>query len=204
MFMCCVPSCSSLEAKPDDMASNIFTWPYDEVDFVRATFTVPLVRESARVPWGLEFDTPASGNIYIRAIEGGSVAHDYNEVASEDQRILPHDCIVSVDGQMDMPVMLGSLLNRTSVVLELKRPQIFDQIVPKSRRGKPLGMTLEMSRVTLSVTGIEEDSSVRSSRADVAVGDLIVAVNGRCGEAPELLSDVKTCEAPVLTIVRVC
>mmetsp|Transcript_50784 Transcript_50784/g.147934 ORF Transcript_50784/g.147934 Transcript_50784/m.147934 type:complete len:251 (-) Transcript_50784:71-823(-) len=165
-------------------------------------FEVPLARPELRCSWGLLIDEPTDGAIYIARVMDDGPVQEYNLRAPEGQRIERDDIITSVDGLTDASAMLRALRTQTSVTIELSRPTVFDVCIPLV--GGQLGVVLDhrASGLTLTVGGVVPDGAANRSSADIAVGDRIVAVNGRRGAACDLLHELKAREAPQLTIAR--
>mmetsp|Transcript_118333 Transcript_118333/g.339602 ORF Transcript_118333/g.339602 Transcript_118333/m.339602 type:complete len:252 (-) Transcript_118333:59-814(-) len=167
------------------------------------TFTVELTRPDVGAPWGATFDSSAGGMIHIAAVSLSGPVTEYNKTAPDDCCVLQDDCVVDIDGHGDAQEMINLLRERTSVTLRVSRPHIFRQTVQKA--GGSLGLALRhaVGGSALFVGEVIWGGATCANAADVATGDLIVAVNGRRGSAEDLLSAIRACDAPVLTIARV-
>mmetsp|Transcript_120579 Transcript_120579/g.237037 ORF Transcript_120579/g.237037 Transcript_120579/m.237037 type:complete len:220 (+) Transcript_120579:103-762(+) len=166
-------------------------------------FEAQLAKVSAEEKWGLNLEVVAGSGVWISMVnEDAGAASRYNKRSREEVQIRAGDAIVQANGERQPASMSKVMQQASDLALVVKRPQEFDQSLKLN--GKLLGLEFnhQADGQALYVKSIAPDSAASACGAGLAVGDRIVAVNGRRGAAKDLLDGLKSSAALSITIAR--
>jgi len=83
--------------------------------------TLTLRRAACHCPWGLTVAKSEAGMLLISKVDDKGAAPEHNRRAPLDQRILPNDIIVAINGESDACAVNRTLKAELMVTFELKR-----------------------------------------------------------------------------------
>jgi len=175
-------------------------------------FTMAVKRGPQHKAWGLDLSSQLSDALFVEEVRPGPF-QDANEKAGVETELRRYDFILSVnDAVGDSVKMMENFGSDDEVVLRVRRPTQRALVIKGRSLSQPLGLVflrglkgqaLVVARLDAGFFS-EWNKSVADEDWRIRTGDHIVAVEGRCGKAHELVAQLERATSFQLSVVRPC
>mmetsp|Transcript_101125 Transcript_101125/g.292438 ORF Transcript_101125/g.292438 Transcript_101125/m.292438 type:complete len:261 (+) Transcript_101125:68-850(+) len=168
------------------------------------SFVAKVVRRDLDEPLGFRLDSFDNAYIYVAEVlpEDLTAIGRYNKSVPKDRQINVGQYILAVNGCTEKEAMIAELSTSRQLDIEIRQPRHFSATIPKN--GLPLGLSVLYNTWggCLYIKDVEPNSAARAALPDIAPGDRVVAVNGRCNGVMQMLEELRLHQTPEVTFSR--
>jgi len=156
---------------------------------------------------GLRLSMVDGMGLLVHTVYEGPI-NDWN-VRWPERMVMQDDCIYEINGRTGSPSeLLESLKSESRLILGVKRCETVRVQVSQGEecRGLGLGFNYIASSTTLPIISVHDglitDWNEKHSKHPVQAGDIILTVNGICGNATQMLSKIRNESSFCLIVLR--
>jgi len=173
-------------------------------------FTMAVRRGPHHKAWGLDLSSQRTDVLFVEEVRPGPFQDAFMNTGAEAE-LRRYDFILAVnDAVGDSMKMMENFGRFDEVVLRVQRPAHRKLVIKDRRLNQPLGLVFlpGLKGRALVVARLEAgffrewNKSVADEEGRIMTGDHIIAVEGRHGEAGELVAQLKQATSFELSIVR--